>query len=143
MLEVLSCGLSWDLILKKREHLNQVFDNFDPDIVSKYTDEKVEELMADPGIIRNKQKIRAIINNAQIYLKITQETTFDSFLWKYVNYKPIVNLTNTYYTHSDISDKLSKDLKSIGFKFLGTTTVYSFMQAVGMVNDHHTDCPLK
>ena len=111
MLEVLSCGLSWDLILKKREHLNQVFDNFDPDIVSKYTDEKVEELMADPGIIRNKQKIRAIINNAQIYLKITQETTFDSFLWKYVNYKPIVNLTNTYYTHSDISDKLSKDLK--------------------------------
>ena len=143
MLEVFSCGLSWELILKKREHLNEVFDNFDPEIVSQYTDEKVDELMQDPGIIRHRGKILAVINNSKIFLEMTKEGTLDDFLWKYVDYKPIINNTNEFITKNEISDQISKDLKALGFKFIGSTTIYAFMQSVGMVNDHVTTCPYK
>ena len=140
ILEGQSCGLSWELILKKRDHMKKVFDNFNPEILIKYDDTKIESLMQDSGIIRNRLKINAVIENAKVYLRLKQSGSFSDFLWKYVNHKPIINNITKYITKSEISDKLSKDLKKLGFKFVGSTIIYSFMQAIGMVDDHEADC---
>ncbi|MDR0677357.1 MAG: DNA-3-methyladenine glycosylase I [Holosporaceae bacterium] len=140
ILEGKSCGLSWELILKKRDHMKKVFDNFDPEILIKYDEIKIQSLMSDAGIIRNKLKISAVIENAKAYLRLKERQTFDDFLWKYVNYEPIVNDGSQRIARNKISDRLSKDLKKSGFKFVGSIIIYSFMQAIGMVNDHENMC---
>lgn len=140
ILEGKSCGLSWELILKKRNHMKKVFDNFDPGVLIEYDAAKIESLMQDPGIIRSHLKVNAVIENAKAYLKLKQSGSFSDFLWAYVDYKPIVNDGKQIITKSDISDRLSKDLKKLGFKFIGSIITYSLMQAVGMINDHEHDC---
>jgi DNA-3-methyladenine glycosylase I len=140
VLEGKSCGLSWAIILKKRDHMRKVFDNFDPEALAKYDEAKINELMQDSRIIRHRAKITAVIDNAKAYFELKQRKSFDNFLWEYVNHQPIVNKTSERITKSEISDRLSKDLKKLGFRFVGSTIIYSFMQAVGMVNDHAIDC---
>lgn len=144
MLESMQAGLSWITILKKRESYRQAFDGFDPTKIALYDDEKIEELMTNEGIIRNRLKINAAINNAKLFLKIEdQYGSFNKMIWSYVDDTPIVghwekeeDLPAT----TPLSDKISKDLKKLGFKFLGSTTLYAFMQSAGMVNDHITQC---
>lgn len=143
-LEGAQAGLSWITVLKKREAYRKAFDNFVPEKIVQFDEAKIEELMKNEGIIRNRLKINAVINNAKVYLEFTQKHgSFSKFLWSYVDNKPIVehrkSLTDIPAT-TPISDKLSKDLKKMGFKFVGSTIVYAFMQSVGMVNDHITDC---
>ncbi len=145
-LEAFQAGLMWITILKKRENFRIAFDGFDPNIVAAYTDEKVDQLLLNEGIIRHRGKIVAAINNAKLFLEIqNQYGSFDQFVWRYVDHTPIVGHYATMEAlpaTTEISDKLSKDLKKMGFKFLGSTTVYAFMQATGMVNDHMTNCYL-
>lgn len=144
VLEGFQAGLSWQLVLNKRENFRKVFDDFNPEKVANYSEEKVERLVLDKSIIRNRQKIKGSINNAQCFLEIQKEFgRFDTYIWKFVDYKPIVN---SFSSRSEIpaktglSDEISKDLKKRGFKFVGSTVVYSHMQATGMVNDHLVDC---
>lgn len=144
MLESMQAGLSWITILKKRESYREAFDGFDPLKIALYDDKKIEELMANEGIIRNRLKINAAINNAKLFLQIKdQYGSFNKMIWSYVDDTPIVghwerkeDLPAT----TPLSDKISKDLKKLGFKFLGSTTLYAFMQSAGMVNDHFTKC---
>jgi DNA-3-methyladenine glycosylase I len=144
ILEGAQAGLSWYTVLRKRENYRIAFDHFDPEKVAKYDEEKVQELLTNPGIIRNKAKILAAINNAQRFLKIQEEfASFDSYIWRFVNGKPIVNelrRLEDYPATSRESDALSKDLRQRGFKFVGSTVCYAHMQATGMVNDHTVDC---
>jgi len=144
ILEGAQAGLSWLTILKKRENYRKAFDGFDPAKVALYDDVKVQELLADEGIIRNKLKISAAIANAKVVLEIIQKHgSFDNFLWGYVDHKPIVNICENmsdYLITSPISDKISKDLKKMGMNFVGSTIIYAFMQAVGMTNDHMRGC---
>jgi len=144
MLEGMQAGLSWRTILSKMDALCAAFDDFDPDVLVGYGDEKVEELMGNPGIIRNRLKIKAVINNAKAYFGVCEKYgSFDRFLWDYVGGKPIVNSWERMEdipAHTPLSDTISKDLKKLGFKFVGSTIVYAFMQSVGMVNDHMTWC---
>ena len=143
-LEGAQAGLSWITILKKRENYRIAFDNFDPNIVANYDDAKVEELMGNEGIIRNRLKINSAIINAKLFLEVQkQHGSFDKFIWGYVDNKSIVNKFKTIEdipATTEISDKISKDLKKMGFKFVGSTIIYAFMQATGMVNDHFVDC---
>ncbi len=143
ILEIMSCGLSWEIILKKRKYIRTAFDYFCPETISNYDQEKIDNLMKDHKIVRNKQKIIATIQNAKAYLLIREKQTFSDFLWRYVNYHPVSNNTNTLITKNEISDKLSNDLKQVGFKFIGSIIIYSFMQAVGMINDHDNNCSFK
>lgn len=142
ILEGMQAGLSWITILKKREAYRQAFDGFDPQKVALYTSEKVEELMQNEGIVRNRLKINAAITNAQAFLRVVEEYgSFDKFIWSYVNNIPIVGHWKSVRevpVTTEISDKISKDLKKRGFKFVGSTIIYSYMQAIGMVNDHIT-----
>lgn len=144
ILEGMQAGLSWITVLKKREAFREAFDNFDVKKVSKYTEEKVEELMQNEKIIRNRRKITAAIANAKAFIEIQKEFgSFDKFIWDYVDNKPIVNRFKKLEempANTPLSDKISKDLKKRGFNFVGTTIIYSFMQAVGMVDDHITAC---
>lgn len=144
VLDMNQAGLSWQTILNKMANFDAAYDQFEITKVANYTEEKVEELMMNPGIIRNRRKIEAAIINAQEVLKIQQEYgSFSAFLWRYVNHEPIINefqQQSDVPTHSEISDQLAKDLKKRGFKFVGTTTIYAFMEAVGMVNDHLVTC---
>ncbi len=143
-LESFQAGLSWMLILRKRENFRKAFKNFDPVKVSKFGQTKISQLMQDAGIIRNKQKIEAAINNAKRFLEIQKEFgSFDTYIWSFVGHKPIVNQFEKLEdlpAKTGLSDKISKDLKKRGFKFMGSTVVYSHMQATGMVNDHITSC---
>ncbi len=145
-LEAFQAGLMWITILKKREAFREAFDGFDPNIVANYNEEKVEKLLLNQGIIRHRGKILAAINNAKLFLEIQKQYgSFDKFVWSYVDYTPIIGKYDTIEevpATTEISEKLSKDLKKMGFKFLGPTIVYAFMQATGMVNDHTTDCYL-
>ena len=141
ILESMSCGLSWEIVLKKRDHMREVFDNFNPDKIALYTPKKIDKLMRDPGIIRHRAKLLAMIQNAKAYLKLTQTQSFDDFLWQYVGYKTIQNHSNSIITRNEISDRLSQDLKKMGFQFVGSVIIYSFMQAIGMINDHDKECP--
>ena len=143
-LEGAQAGLSWYTILVKRENYREAFDNFDANIIANYTDEKLEELRQNPGIVRNKLKIKGTRSNAIAYLKIQEEFgSFDKYIWQFTDYKTIVNQPKTL---SDVpvttpeSDAMSKDLKKRGFKFVGSTICYAFMQACGMVDDHLVDC---
>lgn len=144
ILECMQAGLSWITILKKRESYREAFDGFDPLKIAHYDDAKIQQLMSNEGIIRNRLKILAAINNAKVFLDITQKYgSFDNLLWKYVDYTPIVGhweKIEDIPATTPLSDTLSKDLKKMGFKFVGSTTIYAFMQAVGMVNDHITSC---
>lgn len=144
ILETFQAGLSWITILKKRENFRKAFDNFDYKKIAKYPESKFESLLQDAGIIRNKLKIRSAITNAQLFMEIQKEHgSFSKFIWSYVNNKPIVN---KFHKREEVpattvlSDKVSKDLKKLGFKFVGSTVMYAYMQAVGLVNDHTTDC---
>ena len=144
LLETFQAGLSWITILNKRENFRKAFDHFDYKKIAIYPESKYDSLLQDAGIIRNKLKIRSAITNAQLFIKIQKEFgSFSKFIWSYVNDMPIVN---EFQKKEDVpattalSDKISKDLKKRGFKFVGSTVVYAYMQAVGLVNDHTKDC---
>jgi len=144
ILESAQAGLSWATILKKREGYRQAFANFDVKIVAEYDSKKVEDLLLDASIIRNRAKIVAAINNAQRFIEIQEEFgSFDKYIWSFVGGTPIINKWKTMeevpVTTAE-SDELSKDLKKRGFKFVGSTTIYAHMQAIGLVNDHTIDC---
>ena len=144
ILEGAQAGLSWLTILKRREGYRKAFANFDPKKVAKYDDAKIEELMQCSDIIRNRLKIEAVIKNAKALLKVQKEFgSFDKYIWKFVNYRTIDNKfkeLSELPSKTEQSEKMSKDLKKRGFKFVGPTICYAFMQAVGMVNDHVQDC---
>ncbi len=143
-LETFQSGLSWITILKKRRNFRKSFSNFDYEKISVYTNEKLEILMLDEGIIRNRLKINAAKTNANAFLKIRAEfNTFSEYIWKFTNMEPINNKIESQSQipiNTILSNKISIDLKKRGFKFVGSTTVYAFMQAIGMVNDHNTNC---
>lgn len=144
ILEGAQAGLSWITVLKKREAYRAAFDYFDPTKVALYDDTKITELLNNEGIIRNRLKMGATIINAKLFLDIQkQHGSFDKFIWAYVDNKPIVGhweRAEDVPVTTSISDQISKDLKKMGFKFVGSTIIYSFMQAVGMVNDHLNGC---
>ncbi len=143
-LESAQAGLSWYTVLRKRENYRTAFDQFDPQRVAGYDEEKVQELLGNPGIIRNRLKVRAAINNAQHFLEVQEAFgSFDAYIWRFVDGEPIVNELKEmgdYPATSPESDVLSKDLRGRGFKFVGSTICYAHMQATGMVNDHSLDC---
>jgi DNA-3-methyladenine glycosylase I len=143
-LESAQAGLSWYVVLRKRENYRRVFDAFDPEKVARYTERRVAKLLQDPGIIRNRQKVLAAINNAGRFLEVQEEFgSFAAYMWRFVGGKPIVHEIRTlrdYPTTSPESDAMSKDLRQRGFKFVGSTICYAHMQATGMVNDHAVDC---
>lgn len=147
ILESFQAGLSWYTILSKRENFRKAFDNFDYKKVANYKEQKVEELMQNAGIVRNRLKILATINNARCFMNVQKEYgSFSSYLWSFVDGKSIINSPKTLDevpATTEISDKLSKDLKKKGFKFMGSTVVYAHMQATGMVNDHLVSCTFK
>lgn len=139
-LEGAQAGLSWETVLNKRESYRLAFDGWDARKIAAYDADKVEALMANAGIIRNRLKINATIGNAQAYLRLCEEFgSLDAYLWAYVQGQPIVN-TGERIISTPLSDQISKDLKKRGFKFVGTTIMYAYMQAIGMVNDHTADC---
>lgn len=144
VLESFQSGLSWYTILKKRENFKRAFDDYNYTEIAEYQQEKIDELLLDAGIIRNKLKIFATISNAQNFMKVQKEFgSFSKYIWGFVAGKPIDNQPKSLKdvpATTEISDALAKDLKKRGFKFLGSTVVYAFMQATGMVNDHVMDC---
>jgi len=144
ILEGAQAGLSWDTILRKRARYREVFDDFDAQRIARYDAKKVRQLLKDPGIVRNRLKIEATISNARAFLAVQKECgSFDAYIWQFVGGKP---KRNNWTKHQKVpaksseSDAMSKDLKRRGFRFVGSTICYAFMQAVGMVNDHLTDC---
>lgn len=143
-LESAQAGLSWATVLRKRENYRRAFADFDAEKVARFTAKKLEQLLADPGIIRNRLKVQAAVSNAQNFLAVQEEFgTFDKYIWSFVGGRPIRNTWETMKqvpATSKESDALSKDLKSRGFKFVGSTIIYAHMQAVGMVNDHLVTC---
>jgi len=144
LLETFQAGLSWYTILAKRENFRIAFNQFDYHLIAKYTPEKLEELLKNPGIIRNRLKIAASVSNAQAYLKVQEEFgTFCNYIWGFVHHKPIVNHWKNMAeipAKTELSDTISKDLKKRGFKFVGSTVVYAHLQATGRVNDHLVGC---
>jgi DNA-3-methyladenine glycosylase I len=145
ILEGAQAGLAWITILRKREHYRRAFDGFDPARVARYTEKRQARLLADPGIVRNRQKVAAAVTNAKLFLALAEEQgSFDNYLWSFVGGKP---RQNHFRTLGDVpaktpeSDALSKDLAKRGFKFVGSTICYALMQAVGLVNDHLVSCP--
>lgn len=143
-LETFQAGLSWITILNKRENFRVAFDNFDYKKIATYSETKIQELLQDAGIIRNKLKVYSAVSNAQNFIKIQEEFgNFSSYIWGFVDGKPIINNRKNLgevQATTEISDKISKDLKKRGFKFVGSTVIYAHMQATGMVNDHVADC---
>lgn len=144
ILEGAQAGLSWLTILKKRENYRLALDGFDPQKIADYDSQKVQELLRNPGIVRNRLKLEATVTNARAFLKVQREFgSFDRYIWQFVNGRPIRNKWKSVAeipARTDASDSMSQDLKRRGFKFVGTTICYAFMQAVGMVNDHTVDC---
>lgn len=144
VLETFQAGLSWYTILKKRENFRKAFDNFNYKKIVKYDEDKIQELLQDEGIIRNKLKVRGTVSNAIAFMKVQEEFgSFSKYIWGFTGGKPIDNqpkVLQDIQATSAISDALSKDLKKRGFKFVGSTVVYAHMQATGMVNDHVEDC---
>ncbi|MHB0980631.1 MAG: DNA-3-methyladenine glycosylase I [Thermoleophilia bacterium] len=144
LLEGAQAGLSWYTVLRKRENYRAAFDGFDPEKIARYDEAKIAALLVDPGIIRNRAKVAAAVNNARRFLEVREERgSFAAYLWDFVGGEPIVNELRTlddYQATSPESDALSADLKRRGFKFVGSTIVYAHMQAMGMVNDHTVDC---
>jgi len=144
ILESFQAGLSWLTILKKRENFRRAYSGFDPHMVSQYDEEKIRELLENKGIVRNRKKIEASIHNAKKFIEIQKEFgSFDEYIWRFVNYKPIINSwekVEDIPSRTELSDIISEDLKRRGFVFIGSTIVYSYMQAVGLVNDHLVSC---
>ncbi len=144
VLETFQAGLSWITILRKRENFRRALDNFDYKKIADYDESKIEELLTDTGIIRNRLKVRATVTNAKAFIKVQEEFgSFSKYIWGFTNGKPIKNSfkePSDIPANSSLSDRISKDLKRRGFKFVGTTVVYAHMQATGMVNDHETNC---
>jgi DNA-3-methyladenine glycosylase I len=147
ILEGAQAGLSWELILAKRDNYRRAFDRFDPVKIARYDKSKTRQLLANPGIVRNRLKISSAIDNARAFLAVRKEFgSFDTYVWSFVDGSPIKNTWRageTVQCTSPESDRLSKDLKKRGFRFVGSTICYSFMQAVGMVNDHTLDCQFR
>ncbi|MGB7785563.1 MAG: DNA-3-methyladenine glycosylase I [Salinimicrobium sp.] len=144
ILETFQAGLSWITILRKRENFRQAFDRFDYRKMANYSEEKVQQLLQDSGIIRNEQKIRASVANAEAFMQIQEEFgSFSKYIWSFVDHKPLQNELQNYKeapAKTNLSINISKDLKKRGFKFVGPTVVYAHMQATGMVNDHELSC---
>ena len=144
ILEGMQAGLSWSLILKKRENFRKAFDNFDYNICANYSDEYLNSLLEDEGIIRNKLKIYGVRKNALAFLKVREEFgTFDNYIWQFTDFKTLSSNLKSYKdapSNTELSDKISKDMKKRGFTFVGSTIIYSYMQAIGMINDHQVDC---
>ena len=144
MLSGAQAGLNWSLVLKKREGYRRAFDNFDPEKVARYSENQIQTLLADPNIIRNRMKIEAAVSNARSLLKVQEEFgDFDSYCWRFVGGKPKLNRWKTIGqipATSPESEAFSKDLKHRGFRFVGPTVMYAYMQAAGMVNDHFIEC---
>jgi len=144
ILEGAQAGLSWSTILNKRENYRKAFDRFDPKRVAKYDRRKIQQLLRDPGIVRNKLKVASAVGNAKAFLQVQEEfSSFDRYIWQFVGGKPRVSAIKSMkevQARTPESDAMSKDLKKRGFKFVGSTICYAFMQAVGMVNDHVVDC---
>ena len=144
ILEGAQAGLSWDTVLRKRENYRAAFNGFDAEKIARYDAKKIESLLQNEGIIRNRLKIASAIQNAQGYLKIKDEFgSFDSFIWQFVEGKPVINMWRTLSevpAKTTVSDAISKDLKKRGFNFVGSTIMYAFMQACGLVNDHLVSC---
>jgi DNA-3-methyladenine glycosylase I len=144
ILETFQAGLSWITVLRKRENFRKAFDNFDYKKIAKYGQPKIDELLQDAGIIRNRLKVRATVTNAQAFIKIQNEFgSFSNYIWGFTNHKPIKNQFEDYKkmpANTTLSDAISKDLKKRSFKFVGTTVVYAHMQATGMINDHEVSC---
>jgi len=144
VLETFQAGLSWITILRKRENFRKAFDNFDYAKIAKYDEDKINSLLQDKGIIRNKLKVRSTVANAQAFIQVQQAYgSFSAYIWSFVNNKPIKNTLKNYKNgpaNTPLSDLISKDLKKRGFKFVGSTVVYAHMQATGMVNDHEQAC---
>ena len=144
ILEGAQAGLSWSMILKKREGYRKLFADFDPIKVARFTEKKLEKILLDPSIVRNRLKVYATVNNAKRFLEVQKEFgSFDNYIWSFVNHKPIVNKWKTLKqvpATTKESDALSKDLIKRGFKFVGSTVIYAHMQACGLVNDHLVEC---
>ncbi|WP_414000045.1 DNA-3-methyladenine glycosylase I [Flavobacterium sp. W1B] len=144
ILETFQAGLSWITILNKRENFRKAFDQFDYKKIAQYPEDKIEELLQDAGIIRNKLKVRSAVTNAQAFMKIQDEFgSFSKYIWEFTDGKPLINHPKTMKdvpATTPLSDTISKDLKKRGFKFVGSTVIYAHMQATGMVNDHVEDC---
>ena len=141
VLESFQAGLSWITILNKREYFRESFDNFDYHLISKYDENKINELMNNKNIIRNRRKIEATINNSIVFINIQKEYgSFSNYIWKFTNGKIIKNLDDQIKTTSSLSDQISKDLKNKGMKFVGSIIIYSYLQAIGIIDDHEMDC---
>lgn len=144
VLETFQAGLSWITILRKRENFRKALDQFDYQKIARYHQNKIDALLEDAGIVRNKLKIHATVANAQAFIQVQEEFgSFSKYIWRFVNNTPIKNAFEHYTdapAKTELSDTISKDLKKRGFKFIGSTVVYAFMQAVGMVNDHEINC---
>ena len=144
ILEGAQAGLSWDTILRKREHYRRAFAGFDPDAVARFDEARIESLLADPGIVRNRLKVTSAVKNARAFLKVQEEFgSFDAYIWRFVDGRPVRNAWRSLEeipARTPLSDAMSKDLKKRGFTFVGTTICYALMQATGLVNDHLVGC---
>ena len=141
LLESFQAGLSWECILNKRDYFKEAFDNYNPNIIIKYNEDKIDELLSNKNIIRNRRKVEATINNAKIFLKIKKEYgSFSNYIWHFTNGKIIKNTNDSFQTTSPLSDTISNDLKKRGMKFVGSTIIYSYLQAIGIINDHELNC---
>lgn len=144
VLEYMQAGLSWVTILKKREAMRKAFDEFNVNVIANYSDEKIEELMKNPEIIRNRLKLKALVTNAKAFLEVQNEYgSFSDYLWGFIDNKTIINkwkAMSEIPANTDLSDRISKDLKKRGFKFLGSTVIYAYLQSMGLVNDHLVHC---
>ena len=144
VLESFQAGLSWECILNKRENFREAFDNFDYNIIKDYDSKKIELLMNNKNIVRNRRKILATINNSKIFINIQNEyNSFSNYIWSFTNNKQIIHKGNKVITSNNLSDKISKDLKKRGMSFVGTTIIYSYLQAIGIIDDHDSNCSFK
>ncbi len=144
LLESFQAGLSWECILNKRESFRQAFDNFNYKKIANYNNNKIEELLNNKEIIRNKLKIKAAINNAKVFINIKKEyKTFANYIWSFTKGKQVINTDDIFKTTSVLSDTISTDLKKRGMKFVGSTIIYSYLQAIGIINDHELDCDFR
>lgn len=144
LMEAMSCGLSWMLMLQKREIFRACFANFDCEKVAAFTEDDIDKVMEYPGMIRSRRKIEGIINNARCFISIQKEFgSFNEYLWRYTDGKTFIyqcHLDGEWLTKNELSDEIAADLKKRGFKFLGSTLIYSYLQGIGVINDHTTDC---
>lgn len=141
ILESFHTGLSWLIILKKRENFRKAFDNFDSQIIVHYGEDKIEELLNNPGIVRSRRKIEATIGNTRVYHNIQKEFgSFSNYLWGFNNNKITYNKDDSFMTTTELSDRVSKDLKKRGMKYVGSVTINAYLEAVGVLNNHHTSC---